>query len=91
VFRRVVGGAKKNNDELEGTVNKNWKNVGTTLRVKMCLPGIVVGAISLGGGAGSVAKAQDVASFYKGKTIELIVVPAPAAVTMPMRVCSLAT
>jgi tripartite-type tricarboxylate transporter receptor subunit TctC len=53
-------------------VNKSWRNVGTTLRAR-CLTGIVVGAIALAGGAGSVAKAEDVASFYKGKTIEMIV------------------
>jgi tripartite-type tricarboxylate transporter receptor subunit TctC len=49
-------------------VNNNCKYVGTTLR-----GGIVAGAIALAGGAGSAAKAQDVATFYKGKTIELIV------------------
>jgi len=54
-------------------VNKNWKNVGTTLRTQICLPGIVVGAIALAGGAGSAANAQDVASFYKGKTVEMTV------------------
>lgn len=73
VFRRVVGGAFENIDASESAVNKNWKNVGATLRAQISLPGIVVGAIALASGAGSVAKAQDVASFYKGKTVEMIV------------------
>lgn len=54
-------------------MNKTRKNIGTNLRAQICLPGIVVGALALIGGGGSAAKAQDVASFYKGKTIELIV------------------
>lgn len=54
-------------------MNKTWKNIGTTLRARICLPGIVVGAVALAGVVGSAAKAQDVASFYKGKTIDLIV------------------
>jgi tripartite-type tricarboxylate transporter receptor subunit TctC len=54
-------------------VNRIWKNIGTALRARICLPSVVIASISLVGGIGSEANAQDVASFYKGKTIELIV------------------
>lgn len=50
-----------------------WKNIRTTLRTQICLTVIAAGAVSVAGGAGPGAKAQDLASFYKGKSIDLIV------------------